>query len=94
MPDTPKVRSHLHETIQATVSIDESLPDGAMLMGWLTIAEWMAPDGQRWLSIVDGSADPDKGCATWQRQGYLHNALFDADGFIPDNPEANDQDDD
>jgi hypothetical protein len=87
MTDGPKVRERLHETIQATVSIDNDLPDGAVLMGWVTIAEWMAPDGKRWLSIIDGAADPSEGLAAWQRQGYLHNALFDPDGFIPDEDE-------
>lgn len=89
MTDMPKVRDRLHETIQHTVAIDNNLPEGAMLLGWVTVAEWMAPDGQRWLSTVDGDARGE-GCPAWQRQGYLHNALFDEDSFIPDSDEDDD----
>lgn len=87
MSDTPKVRETLHETIQGTIAIDEDMPEGAVLLGWLTVAEWMAPDGKRWLSLIDGDARGE-GCPAWQRQGYLHNALFDPDGFIPDDEDG------
>jgi hypothetical protein len=93
MSNGPKVRAHIHDAIQNTVAIDDGLPEGSMLMGWVTIAEWMAPDGERWLSIIDGTATPDKACPAWQRQGYLHNALFDAADFIPDD-EDEDEDHD
>lgn len=83
MSEAPKVRERLHETIQGTVAIDEDLPEGAMLLGWVAVAEWMAPDGHRWLSTIDGDARGE-GCPEWQRDGYLHNVLFKADGFIPD----------
>lgn len=88
MSAAERVRGRLHETIQGTVALDETLPEGSMLLGWVAIAEWMAPDGRRWLSIVDGDARGE-GAALWQRQGYLHNALFDADGFIEDDEEDN-----
>lgn len=83
MSGSKSVRAHLHDAIQSTIAIDNDLPEGAMLLGWAAIAEWMAPDGQRWLSVVDGNS-AGEGCPMWQRQGYLHNALFDAQGFIPD----------
>lgn len=83
MSNAATVRQHLHDSIQATIALDEELPEGAMLLGWVTVAEWMAPDGNRWLSRIDGNAQVNA-CPSWQTQGYLHNALFDGDGFIPD----------
>lgn len=83
MAEGQKVRDVLHETIQGTIAVDDELPEGAMLLGWCAMAEWMAPDGKRWLSIIDGDARGE-GCPEWQRQGYLHNALFAPDGFRPD----------
>jgi hypothetical protein len=67
-------REQLHAAIQGTNQTDQNL-EGAMLMGWVVVAEWMAPDGERWLSRVDGTA-ARKGCPEWQREGYLHNALY------------------
>ncbi len=87
MSDADDVRGTLHEAFQTTISVDESLPEGAMLLGWVGIAEWMAPDGKRWLSIVDGNSNRE-GCPAWQRQGYLHNALFDPQGFISDEDDS------
>lgn len=89
MSDTTTVRGLLHDTLQSTIAIDHDMPDGAMLLGWVAIAEWMAPDGNRWLSIVDGNTNRE-GCPVWQRQGHLHNTLFDAQGFIPDDEEDDD----
>lgn len=74
----PKVREHLHESLQHTISLDENSPEGAMLVGWVSVAEWMAPDGGRWLSRMTGAADGEP-LSTWQRQGYLHNALHAED---------------
>lgn len=84
--DQRSVRETLHETIQSTVATDKDLPEGAMLLGWCTIAEWIAPDGQQWLSIVDGDSRA-QACPQWKRQGYLHNALFDPQGFVPEGDE-------
>lgn len=81
-----KARAMLAESIQATASTDEEL-NGAVLMGWVVVAEWMSPAGQRWLSRVDGSASGE-GCPAWQVQGYLHNALFEPEGFSREEDEA------
>lgn len=83
MSDNASVREHLHEALQSTIAIDEELPEGAMLLGWVAVAEWMAPDGNRWLSIANGDAR-GRGAPEWQSQGYLHNALFSPEGFVPD----------
>jgi hypothetical protein len=84
------MRTQLHETIQRSIAIDDTLPDGTLLLGWCTVAEWMAPDGMRWLTIIDSDAR-GHGCPAWQRQGYLHNALFDTFTDIEDEHEEQDE---
>jgi hypothetical protein len=91
MTDRYTARQQIYDAIQE--SADENLPEGSMLMGYVSIAEWMDGEGERWLSIVDSGANPDgQGLPQWVRQGYLHNALFDPNGFIPDYPEDEDDD--
>lgn len=68
-------RERLHPLIQETLNGDDMPEGGGVLMGWVMIAEWMAPSGDRWLSKVSSDATGVKGAATWQEQGYLHNAL-------------------
>jgi hypothetical protein len=70
------VRRHVHEAIQSSISGDEEL-DGAMLMGWVCVVEWMHPSGDRWLSRLSANTQGDRPSASWQMQGYLHNALHD-----------------
>lgn len=69
-------RWHLHRAIQASTTTDPEL-DGAVLMGWLVIAEWMHPTDARWLLKVTGDATGSKAVPDWQWQGYAHNALHD-----------------
>lgn len=72
----PTVREHLHEQIQSTVALDEELPEGTMLKGWVLVAEWVAPDNGAWLTRLSGGpGTEDDGLPEWQEQGYLHNAL-------------------
>jgi hypothetical protein len=74
----PAVREHLHEQIQSTVALDEELPDGTMLKGWVLVAEWVAPDNGAWLTRLSGgpgTIGENDGLPEWQEQGYLHNAL-------------------
>lgn len=73
-------RERLHEAIQGTAATDESLPEGAMLKGFVILAEWVAPSGEGWLSRIHGGANGE-GLPIWQVQGYLHNALFEPNGF-------------
>lgn len=52
-------------------------PDGrSVLLGWVAVIEWKAPDNERWLSMTGADALGDEP-PSWQTQGYLHNALFD-----------------
>jgi hypothetical protein len=51
-------------------------PDGpSVLLGWVAVVEWKAPDNERWLSMTGADALGDEP-PEWQRQGYFHNALF------------------
>lgn len=83
MSEHRTIRDHLHEAIQGTVGLPspsddegDELPDGSMLMGWVTVAEWMSPEGSRWLSKIEGTSTGQRPPA-WHVQGYLHNALHD-----------------
>jgi hypothetical protein len=77
MADTDdSARAHLHQSIQASTQHDEEI-GGAVLIGWVCVAEWMHPTGDRWLSRLSGSDGGDRNAARWQMQGYLHNALND-----------------
>ncbi len=74
----PSVREHLHEQIQSTVALDEELPEGTMLKGWVLVAESVAPDNGAWLTRLSGgpgTIGEDDGLPEWQEPGYLHNAL-------------------
>lgn len=53
--------------IQAT---GNAIADGALLTGYILVAEWVDPDGQRWLS-----RGASTGTTSWQRAGWLHEAL-------------------
>jgi hypothetical protein len=60
-------------------------PDGrSVLLGWVAVIEWKAPDNERWLSLTGADVLGDEP-PEWQVQGYLHNALFsDWDRFDED----------
>lgn len=48
----------------------------AILIGWITIAEYSDLDGRRWLAVRSGTApDTDHLTTSWQRRGYLDEAL-------------------
>lgn len=52
-------------------------PDGrSVLLGWVAICEWKAPDNERWLSLTGADALGDFP-PEWQIQGYLFNGLHD-----------------
>jgi hypothetical protein len=64
----------LHEAIQASQAENDRL-DGAILVGWFVIGEWLGRDGTRSLVRMSGTAGgtlPPE----WQTRGYLHEALF------------------
>ena len=62
-------QAQLHTALQTTAHEDDDL-EGSVLAGWVTIAEWISPDGERWISSM-----ANEGSAQWQTAGYLHYAL-------------------
>lgn len=69
------VRRVLHEAIGSTNGEEDEV-QGAVLVGWVVVAEWMDEDGRFWLTKQSGDAAGEKGVATWKEGGYLHEALF------------------
>lgn len=65
---------------------------GAVLVGWVTVCEWLDPDGMRWLSNLDGTNGGEDGLTDWQRQGFLFNALYHDDSFVT-HPDDDDEED-
>ena len=56
----------------------DSALENAVLTKYAGVVEWMAPDGERWLSIVSGDAsDEDAGLQRWDVQGMFFNVLHD-----------------
>jgi hypothetical protein len=47
---------------------------GGLLTGWSLVAEWMATDGEKWLSRLDS-----EGMTKWGREGMFFEALWDWD---------------
>jgi len=76
MSEVETVRKTLAEAIQSTHDSDDSL-EGAVLVGFVVVAEWMDPEGKRWLSSSDGSGNGEEGLVTWQTRGYLSERLYD-----------------
>lgn len=74
-------RERIAMAVQASVAGDDNI-DGAVLVGWVCIAEFMDGKGEKWLSTVAGDA---RGLhpPAWQVQGYLHNILHEGPGWDP-----------
>lgn len=68
-----KPRKRIHEAIQASRAGSEL--DGAVLVGWVTVAEWMSPDGERWITCASGESGGESAPAVWRSEGLLHHAL-------------------
>lgn len=68
--DLPKLR----EALQATLNEDDEDFDGAVITGYVVIAEWSASDGERWLSRAAGDLN-DEGPPIWTVKGWLYHAL-------------------
>jgi hypothetical protein len=56
--------------------IDDADLGEAVVIGYAAVAEWMTPDGTRWLSLTTGDAT-DEELMRWQVQGYFYNVLND-----------------
>lgn len=73
----------LYEAINAITPLKEK---NAVATQFVCIAEWMASDGGKWLTMSSGNASGDD-LPTWTIAGLLHSALYD--GF----PEPDDSED-
>lgn len=76
-PEAP--REALHNSIQGIAGLEdthgEAPAEGAVLLGWVVVAEWALPTGRRMLSRIDGSATGEP-LPPWTQEGYLHNGLY------------------
>jgi hypothetical protein len=72
------VTSEEQEGIDRTIGEFPPKED-VLLVGWVVMAEWMEPGGDRFISrlLADGSTP-------WQAKGYLYEGL---NGVWPFNPE-------
>lgn len=68
-------RKRIHEAVQATNDQQDELDD-ALLVGWVLVAEWMDPEGDRWLSKVSGTNGGEDSPNSWTERGYLHEVLY------------------
>lgn len=73
---TEAQRTHLHSALQDTVGMSLVMPEGAVLTGFVTIAEYVSPSGQRWLRFIGGDASGDS-LAWWTAQGWMFNILHE-----------------
>ena len=64
----------IHQAIEASAEYNEKLA-GALLVGWVVVAEWVGVDGTR--SLVRMAGTPGETVPPiWQTKGYLHESLF------------------
>lgn len=67
-------RDYTHDALQYAMTIRTGVddpPDGALVTGWVVVAELMASDGERWLSRANSSSLP-----VWSAKGLHHEALY------------------
>lgn len=87
---------HQHDLDEIATSLASLTPGDqpAILIGWVCIAEYSDLDGHRWLAVRSGSApDTDHMTTSWQRRGYLDEALTAHWGEHP-HADVEDNDDD
>lgn len=65
MEEDDTLREQAYEFVQGTHDTDEDL-EGAILVGFLIVAEWQAPDGERWLSKISG--DSSRALPAWRER--------------------------
>lgn len=71
--DRDRLRKKLAETVQAGQP-DLDGGSSSLLLGFVLVAEWVADNGKRWLTEMSSDAHGET-LPTWQRNGYLHEAL-------------------
>lgn len=63
-------RDAIHEAIQANQGHVKDASGGAILTGWVVVAEWMDKDGDRWLSKCRAATT-----TAWTADGMMHDGL-------------------
>lgn len=81
MDDDERTRSdeNVQRRLNMASAIGEALSDrisedNSVVVGWVMIAEFATPSGNRILARLDGSADGHD-LPEWQRDGYLINGV-------------------
>lgn len=83
-----RIATRLHREIQKIANEDVPI-EGALLVGYILISEWVSPKGERWLSRVGGMGhDAEEPLPAWTVKGYLSEAgetwYYDEVGFDDD----------
>lgn len=69
MPDNgDPARQAVHDAIQQHGAQSHA---GALLTGWALVAEWMDPEGERWLSKAHSPST-----SHWAANGMHHEVLY------------------
>lgn len=69
-PEDP--RDQIAQALQANTPTS----DTSVLVGWVAVAEYITPSGERYLAAEYGTNHGgDHTTTSWQRRGYLHEAL-------------------
>jgi hypothetical protein len=65
----------VYEAISTSRQDDEEF-DGAVLIGFMSIGEWITAEGKKYLTLIDGNGSGER-LHRWQVQGYCFNLLHD-----------------
>lgn len=64
------------DTIATAIHDHQPTGTSAVLVGWISVAEFLDANGNRWLTIRSGAAAGSEHITTsWQRRGYLSEVL-------------------
>lgn len=70
--DDDSARKQLHAAIEGARGEETA---EAVLISAVVVAEWMSPDGARWISRIASTNGGDETPPTWTTEGLLHHAL-------------------
>lgn len=95
MPDEEPRWAALAHALEHVMRDDPDLAEG-VLVGFVCVSEWMAPDGERWLALRwgDGTGEPDA-VKAWTRDGWLlagDSHRWSDGALAPRDPDAGDDD--
>lgn len=74
MSEASTAREQLFEAIQATAVTDDDI-ESSVLTGFLVVAEWTDPEGERWLSKISG--DHAGRLPAWRERGFAAEVMHD-----------------